>query len=427
VARARKKIMTAVGISLAVAVGVTGCGEVQKLSAKDSVSDALSGFESAKSATFTVSLDTSVADVAAISKAQGDPMSKADQRTLAKVLDGDVVFAVEAPNGKTFGESAKEGSGAAGSSDLASLLGDPAKLSELLQKQGAFSVSVRLADDALVELRSVDGKIFARANAKKIMKLAGENPASLDEQLDGLPPSLAPLAKAARGKWVSLDLVKAAAAAKDSGLLEALPTAAPSPAVDAAKLQKLLDSLKKAYEEKATITELGENAERGKGYRLGAPAKQVATAVSDDLIALVGKESEAMVREAITQIPDKTFNVELWVKDDELSAVSLDITQFLEKPVTGKKFAVDIAVDLDSGKVSAPSDATEIDVESLLSEFPAGALGGGLGAGGAGAASGGSGGSGFSGEPTEEQLEILRQSGMSEKQIKQLIKAQSGE
>jgi hypothetical protein len=419
VVRARKKIMVAAGISLAVAVGVTGCGQVQKLSAKDSVTDAFSNFESAKSATFTVSLDTTVADVAAISKAQGDPMSKSDQEALAKVLAGDMVFAVQAPDGKTFGDSAKQGQSSVGSSDLANLLGDPAKLSELLKNQGAFSMSVRLSGDALIELRSVDGKIFARANAKKILTLAGEDPGSLDQQLAQLPPGMEPLAKAAKGEWVSLDLAKAAAAAKDSGLLKNLPTAAPSPAVDATKVQKLVNDLKAAYQQKATITELGKDDERGQGYRLGAPAKQVAEAVSGDLIALVGKSSEAEVRKSINQIPDKTFNVDIWVKDDKVSAVSLDITQFLKKPVAGKKLAVDIDVDVDSAKVTAPSGATEIDVKALLDQFPAAALGG-LSAGG-GISSGGS------GAPlTAEQREILKQSGMSDKQIKDLMKAQTG-
>jgi hypothetical protein len=418
--------MAAAGISLAVAIGVTGCGQVQKLSAKDSVSDALSGFESAKSATFTVSLDTTAADVAAISKAQGEPMSAADQKTLAKVLAGDVVFAIEAPDGKTFGDSAKAGSGTAGSSDLSSLLGDPEKLSKLLKEQGAFSMSVRLSGGALVDLRSVDGKIYARADVKQILSLAGQPASTLDQALAGLPPSMAPLAKAAKGEWVSLDLAKAAAAAKDSGLLDALPTATASPAVDTAKVQKLVDDLKKAYQEKATITDLGENNDRGKGYRLGAPAKQVAQAVSADLIALVGKDGQAEVTKAIGQIPDKTFNLDLWVKDDKLSAVSLDLTQFLEKPVTGRKMALDIGIDVDSGKVAAPSGATEIDVKSLLSQLPASGLTGGstgLDPSGSDPTDGTTGsGSGI----TDEQKEILKQSGMTDDQIDELIKSQSG-
>jgi hypothetical protein len=421
--------MVAAGISLAVAIGITGCGQVQKLSAKDQVSGALSGLEDAKSATFTVSLDTTVADVVAISKAEGDPMSAADQKILAKVLAGDVVFAVEAPDGKTFGDSAKAGSETAGSADLQSLLGDPAKLSELLKKQGSFSMAVRHSGGSLVDLRSVDGTIYARADVKQILTLAGEDPNSLDQQLAGLPPSMAPLSKAAKGEWVSLDLAKAAAAAKDSGLLDALPSSAPSPSVDAAKVSKLLESLKVAYREKATITELGDDGDRGSGYRLGAPAKQVAQAVSDDLIALVGKESEDQVRKAITEIPDKTFSVDLWVKDDELTAVSLDLTQFMDKPVTGRKLAVDIAVDVDSGEVTAPDGATEIDVKALLSEFPVGALAGaGAGLNPGGSAGGAGAGAGSSGAMSDAEIEALaEQTGMSKKEIKKLMEAGAGQ
>lgn len=413
--------MVAAGISLAVAVGITGCGQVQKLSAKDSVTEALSGFESAKSATFTVSLNSTAADVAAISEAQGDPMSKSEQKAVAQVLAGDVVFAVKAADGKTFGDAAKTGT--AGSADLQALLGDPEKLSKLLKEQGAFSMAVRQSGDALVDLRSVDGKIFARANVKKILTLAGEDPDLLDRELSGLPPALSPLASAAKGEWISIDLVKAAAAAKDSGLLAALPSSAPTPAVDAAKLQKLLDGLRTAYQQKATITELGESGDRGQGYRLGAPAKQVAEAVSDDLIALIGAGSEAEVRKAITQIPDKTFNLDLWVKDDKLSAVSLDLTQFLKKPVEGRKLAVEVDIDLDSADVSAPSGATEIDVKELLGQFPAGVLSGA--AGGAPASGSGSSSIGPGSELSDEQLQILKESGMSEEQIRDMLESQS--
>jgi hypothetical protein len=421
--------MVAAGISLAVALGVTGCGEVQKMSAKDQVSDALSGFENAKSATFTVSVDSTTADIAAISKAQNEPMSASDQANLAKVLDGDVVLAVQAPDGKTFGDAGAGASAVSGSQDLSSLLGDPQKFSEML-KQGSFSVSVRLSGGSLVDLRSVDGVIYAKADVKKILDLAGEDPDVLDQQLSGLPPAMAPLAKAAKGEWVSLDLAKAAAAAKESGLLNSLPTATPSPAVDAAKLNKLIESLKAAYRDKATITELEDDDQRGDGFRLTAPAKQVAQAVSPDLIALVGKAAEAGGRKAITEIPDKNFSLDVWVKDKKLTAVSLDLTQFLDKPVPGKKLAVDVDIDVDSGAVEAPTGATEIDVQKLLKSIPGGALSGlaGGSAGGGGAAGRGTGGgsgngSGLGGKKlTDEQMDLMKkQSGLSEKEINKLM------
>jgi hypothetical protein len=413
--------MVAAGISLAVAIGVAGCGTAKQLSAKQQVSKALSGFDDAGSAGFTLSLDTTVADVAAISSAQGDPMSASDQKTLGKVLAGDIVIDVQAPDGKTFADMQKAGTKA--QPDLTSLLGDPAALGALLKKEGAFSTSVRLSGNSLVDLRSVDGVIYARADVKKILTLAGQNAGDLDRQLADLPPSLAPLAKAAKGQWVSIDLVKAAQAAKDKGLLKNLPTPAPSASVDPAKVQKLIADLKAAYQQKATITKLPDSDSKGTGYRLAAPAKQIAQAVSADLVALVGESSGAQVGKAIAQIPDKSFALDLWVKDDKLTDVSLDLTQFLKKPVPGKKLALDIAVDVDGGKVSAPSGATEIDVKALLAQLPAGLTSGGLGGISGVAPRSSSSGLGASGL-TKAQIKQLKASGLTDAQIQQLLDAQ---
>jgi hypothetical protein len=421
--------MAAAGISLAVAIGAAGCGEVQKLSAKDKVSNALASFESAKSGTFTVSLDTTAADVAAISQAQGEPMSKSDQATLTKVLAGDVVFSMQAPDGKTLGDASKAASGTAGSDDLTKLLGDPKKLGDMLKQQGSSSMAVRLSGGTLVDFRSVNGILYVKADVKQILKLAGQDSTELDQALASLPPSMSSVAKAAKGEWVSLDLVKAATAANDSGLLKNLPTPTASPSVDPAKVQKLIDDLKVAYRDKATISELGQNDDRGTGYRLGAPAKQVAQAVSGDLIALVGKDSATEINKTISEIPDKNFALDLWVKDDKLTAVSLDLTQFLEKAVPGKKLAVDIDVDLDSGAVEAPTGATEIDIAALLKDIPAGAMAGLGGAGGAatsGAAGSGAAGLGSGGELTDAQMDLMKkQTGLTEEQIKDLMKQQS--
>jgi hypothetical protein len=429
VSGARSKAVKAASVSLAVVIGVTGCGAAKQLagkqSAKQDVTNALSSFGDAKSVAFTVSVDTSVADVAAISKAQGDPMSKSDQASLAKFIASDVVVNIVAPAGKTLGDAGKTGS--TQSSDLTTLLGDPAKLDALLKSEGSSSVQVEDAGASLFELRSVAGVIYVKADVKRILTLAGQNPAQLDQALSSLPPSMSSIGKAAKGEWVSLDLAKAAAAAKDSGLLKSIPTPAPSATVDAAKMQKLLADLKTAYSQKATITNLGDDATKGTGYRLGAPAKQVALAVEPDLVALVGKSGAKEVKKGIAQIPDKTFNLDLWVKDDKLTDVSLDLTQFFKKPVVGKKLSVNVAVDVDGGKVEAPAGASEIDVKSLLSQIPAGALSGGLGGlGGLGGVTPGSAdtssGSGVATPKlTKAQRAQLKASGMTDAQIDQLL------
>jgi hypothetical protein len=411
------KIIAAGGIALAVAIGVTGCGQVQKLTAKQEVSKALSGFEDAKAASFTLSLDTTKADLQAISSAQGEKkMSADDEKALETVLAGDIAFTVEAPEGKTLGEASKT------SQQGSSLLDDPEAFAAALKDQGSFSATAHLSGADLVDLRFVNGVLYARADVKKIVELAGEDPSQVDRALSDLPPSLEPLAKAAKGEWVALDLTKAVKAAKDSGALDRLPKPSATPSVDAAKLQHFLDSLKAAYDKQATITEIGKDDARGQGYRVGAPAKRIAEAVSDDLIALVGQESESQIRKAITQIPDKTFYLDVWVKDDALTAVQIDLTQFLDKPVPGKKLAIDIAVNTKPAAITPPSGATEIDVQKLIRELPS-ALGSvpGLTSSGTATSAGAGLGSGSAIPSEKEMRKQLEARGLSDKQIDKIL------
>jgi hypothetical protein len=420
--KVRSKVFLAAGISAVVAIGVTGCGEAKQLTAKQQVTKGLSAFDSANSAAFTISLDTTLADLEAISAAEGDPMKAADKREVANVLAGKVILDIQEPDGKTFGDAQKAGSGVAGQSDLLGLLDDPAALSAQLKKSGAFGASVQLSGSSLFDIRSIGGVIYLRADVSKILKLAGQDPAALTQELSALPPSMSSLAVAAQGKWVSIDLVKAATAAKKSGVLKALPTPSATPSLDPAKVQKLIADLKAAYQQKATIASIGSDPAKGEGYRLSAPAKQVAEAISGDLIAVIGSTSGAEVKKSISQIPDKTFNLDLWVKDDKLDAVAIDLTQFLDKPVTGKKLALDIGVEVGGGSVSAPSGATAIDVASILSQIPPSAFSGLSGLTGGSAPSGGG-----ASTPTltKAQIKALKQSGLSNSDIKKLLEAQS--
>jgi hypothetical protein len=407
--------MAVAGFGLAIAVGVTGCGAAKQLSAKDQVSKGFSSLNDASSATFTFSLDTTAADLAAISKAEGDPLTASDRKTLQQVINGDIVVAVDEPDGKTFGDQATSSTS---TQDLSTLLSDPAALSAALKKQGAFSASVQLSGGSLVELRSLDGKLYAKADVKKILSLAGQDSSALDSELASLPPSMASLAKAAKGEWVSLDLVKAAQAAKSQGLLDSLPKQGTASSVDPAQVSKLVNDLKAAYQKNATIASIG-SSDKGDGYRVSAPAKQVLQAVSPDLVSILGQSSAADVKKEIASVPDKKFNLDLYVKDDKLTNVSLDLTQFLDKPVTGKKLALNVGIDVDPAKISAPSGAAEIDVAQILGSLPTG-LTSGASSSGAGSSSSLSSGTGL----TKSQIQDLKNAGMTDAQIQQLEDAQ---
>ena len=367
--------------------GVAGCGVVNELSAKQKVSKAMSSFEDADSASFTISLDTTASDVAAIAAAVGDPMSAEDQKILEKVVDGDIVYSLRAADGKKLSDSMDT---SATMNDTDAMLRDPQKFADTLKQAGDFAMAVRLSGDSLIELRFKDGLFYARAAVRKIMGLAGEDAAQLDQQLQGLPPALAPLQKAARGEWVSVDLTELVTSLKDSGALDELPTPAATPSIDASAVPKLLDDLKAAYEQKVTITEL-EESDRGQQFQLSAPAREIAAAVQDDMIAIAGDAFASDVRKTIADIPNKPVTMNVWVKDDKLSGVAFDLTQFMDGKPAGAKLAVDVAVDLDSGEIETPSGATALDVKALMDEVQTSlsALGGGAGgAGGLGDYSG---------------------------------------
>lgn len=379
--KASRTALVAAGIALAVSAGVVGCGKAEQLSGKDTVSTALDAVGEAHTATFTLSLDSTVADLQRLDTAGGADPTPAAQ--LQQLLDGELSVTVSAPDGSTLAETSKAQQG---SSDVVALLQDPAALEKYLKTQGATALAVRLGGDALVELRAVEGTVYARADVPQLLTLAGQDPATATSFTAQLPPALQPVAKAAQGEWISVDLVAAARSLKSAGLLDQLaqmPQRKLPTTTDPAAVSRLLQSLKTAYEQQARITDLGEDGERGTGYRLTAPAKQVVQAIETDLVALAGGQA-GDVRKAIAQTPDRDVSVDLWVQDDELRAVSLDLTQFAEKPVEGGKAALDIDIDLDGDEVSAPEGANALNVAEALAGLGGmfgGSMGGGTGLG----------------------------------------------
>jgi hypothetical protein len=359
-------VLVAGGVAVAVAAGVTGCGTAEKLSARDSVTEAVDAVGKARTASFTLSLDSTVADLRRLEEDGTTP-----DATLKQLLDGDVTVTVTAPDGSTLQELATRRAAQQESTDLATMLKDPAKLQAYLKAQGSGAVAVRLGGAALIELRSVGTTVYARADVRKLLTLAGQDPSMVDAYTKQLPPSLQPLAKAAKGEWIAVDLVEAARSLGSTGLLNRLPKQQAS-SVDPAAVTRLMQHLHDAYRTKARITDLGEG-ERGTGYRLTAPAKQVVQAIEPDLIALAGT-SAADVKKGIAQMPDRDVSADVWVKDDAVSAVSIDLAQFAEKPVEAK-VALDIAVDVDAEPVAAPSGAAKLDVAEALIGL-GGAMGG---------------------------------------------------
>lgn len=378
----RRRLFHGIAIAAAgvtVIGGIAGCGAVDQLSAKQKVSKAMSSLEDADSASFTFRLDTTTSDIAAIAKANNDSLSANDRKVLGQVIAGDIEYAVHAADGKKLSDSLNAFKQIP---DAEALLKDPQKFGAYLKQAGDFQIAVHLSGDSLVELRLKDGVIYGRAAVPKIMELTGQDSTQIDSQLASLPANLAPIRKAAHGEWVSVDLTALMQSLKNSRALDQLPATA-TPSVDAGAVQKLLTDLRAAYEQKVTIKELGDS-DRGTQYQLSASAKQVAAAVQDDVIKIAGDAAASDIRKSIAEIPDLPVNVNVWVKDDELTGISFDVAQFIDNKPAGAKLAVDVAVDVDSGDIEKPSGATPLDVRALMNEVGASLSGAGASASGSG-------------------------------------------
>lgn len=364
--------MTYAGFGLAAAIGISGCGAssggTENTSAesngtpKESVVAAFQSFEDASNAGFTLTIDSTVEDLEKINAAQpdADQMSASDLDTLEQVLAGSVTMNLSAPDGKTFADSAADSTTTA---DAQNLLQDPEAFEAAVKDQGAFAASVVLDDSGLFDLVTKDGVFYVRVDADKIAELTDQNLDSATTLLAQLPSSVAtPAQKLLDGDWISIDLVATLKALDEQGLLDELDqtdTTAADAAFDQAKLQSLVLSLQTAIEDDAQITETDD------GYEISVPYEETADAVEDDLIDLFGKAEVKQFRKDLKEAPSDNFVFDVTVDDGKLTGINVDLVQFLEQDVDAT-FALDLAIDPEASAVQVPSDATAVDVESLI-------------------------------------------------------------
>ncbi|RJK97830.1 hypothetical protein [Vallicoccus soli] len=358
-------------LALAAGLALTGCGSDESGGAageeaaptgdaKATVEQALTGVYDATSMSMTMKLDGTVEDFTALDPES--PMDAEDRRVLEQVLAGDVVYAVTAPEGKTLADTAQAQQ--LGAADLA----DPEKLKAALAQTGSFSMAVNLDGSALGELRFVDATLFAQADVPRIAELAGEDTAQLEAMAAQLPPALAPLQKGLQGEWVGVDLDETIDAAANLGLFQQLQQgAAGAPTPDPTAAAGLLQSLRTAYDEHVTVEEV-DGGDRGDGYRLTAPLREVAGELADDLQRLGGTQG-ADLTEDLQQVPDRDVTVDVFVEDGELTGMVLPLGQFAEDGPVESDAVVDVAVDTGAEPVTAPEGANLIDVSQALLSF----------------------------------------------------------
>ncbi|GLY31576.1 hypothetical protein [Kineosporia sp. NBRC 101731] len=390
----RSKVMAVAAFGLVATVGISGCAGSESDGAdgagaagstpKDKVLEAFTNHTKLSSAGYTLALNSTKADLQKISAAQpktggDDVITASDIKDFEQVLGGKLVVNQTAPDGQTFADMLKVSDLGA---DSLSLLKDPAKAQAAVKAQGSMAISAVLNDSSLVDFVTIDGVMYLRADAEKIATMSGLGSVSDAQALLGqLPPSIATPAKAALdGGWVSLDLIESLKVLNQQGVLDELPKEAVTPSIDPNRVQTLVDSLQAAVEADAQVTEV-DGGDQGDGYRVTVPIKKIAAAVQDDLIAVFGQSTADGIKKSTGEIGEnETVTVDLFLEDEKLSGLNIDLVQFLQKPVKDATLAVTVDIDPDAAPVKAPDGATVIDVKAILNTIPADTFAG-MGAG----------------------------------------------
>jgi hypothetical protein len=219
------------------------------------------------------------------------------------------------------------------------------------------------------ELRVVDGTAYLKAPVAELAAKFGAGAADVDAIRKEVAADLPAVGAFFDGKWVSVDVKEAT---RLSGTAVAgLPSAAPE------------DADKMLAEVKTSATNLLEGAEivrdtaddkhlivTSSTTKAYAEAKRLVTAVSGELGADVAKDFGDAPK-------DRPIVLDLWIDDDKLSAVELNVLQFIDG--AGGRAAVRLETTT-GAPIDAPQDATKVDVSALSKMMPTG-VSAGLGSG----------------------------------------------
>jgi hypothetical protein len=319
-------------VALALLAAALAGGEATK-DPKGLLRQALAGLGEGPGLTVTASLDTDMASLRAAAAEAPQPVPDALLQLLA-----DAALRVSVP------------------------LGDASA--------GTAALELEAGGEELLALRGVGQGVYLRADVRRLMAAAGQDPAALD----GLAAMLASAgipAAALDGAW--LRLAEATAMAEEITGLPIQGEAGASPAALRARVERLAGILADASE----VEHVGADA-NGEQVRATVPLRAVYDAVlaSADELGLPPASSELPSRD---EVPDTSVFVDAWVRDGRLTAASVDLRQFADLrsetplPAGVERLGLHLAFAEFDGRVEAPADAVELDVRAVF-----GALLGGM-------------------------------------------------
>jgi hypothetical protein len=232
----------------------------------------------------------------------------------------------------------------------------------------AASYAVSSGDTKLVELRVVEGTLYARVSLDDIARVSGKQ-ADIDKlkaRASAAPPSMPFVQNALKGDWIGIELAPVTTLLKQFSSRFSGGTMPPAAGSNDDIRKKLQDALVSS----STVTRVGAEDE---GDHLKVTTKT--RALFENLTTVLKSLSPALSgrlagRSDPSNVPDRELTFDAYVKDGALSELDFDIVQALpdkdKAQAAGKKLVFRIQFDTAVSDVSKPDNVTMVDISKII-------------------------------------------------------------
>jgi hypothetical protein len=235
------------------------------------------------------------------------------------------------------------------------------------------SVSISLGGKDYFDVITAGGALYLKADVPDALTLAGVPSSMITGELGQLPASIQGPAQAAiAGKWLTVsaaDLKSLESLASLAGGGDNAPaTSAPS----AGQLAQVESALITALTKDTTVVDKGNGQLQvtGKVKTLAQDFLQAAQPLLGNLPGST-KTDLTKAQDGLTQLPDQNVTFDVWISGGQLSELKIDTAQFA-KDAGGGHAPLDMKISPNAGSISAPSGATKVDVQGIISGLGAG-------------------------------------------------------
>lgn len=234
-------------------------------------------------------------------------------------------------------------------------------------KDAEFEMVIDVDGD-LIEAKQVDQVVYIRVDGRDFIERFGTE-AEIEAGLAEMPPQFSFLNTLVDGEWLAL-----------TGM-EAMQQQLGVPSPDAATQKKLLADITKAIEDNAEVRSEGSD-DVGDHLVATLPIRPLYESLSDTFASLAMTGVPGAQLPPASEIPDEEVDLHLWVEDDSITQIELDLMQFGDwegaepTPEGVTELGVRITLEEFGGGVEAPDAAEEVDLMQLMQTFFQGAMGG---------------------------------------------------